>query len=503
MAGFPGCMIGQTKHLAWSFTNVMADVQDLFVERIREPMNGGPPQYEFEGDWHAVTVRREEIAVKGRKEPEVLEVRETHHGPIVTDLFGHADATQPLALQWTALRSPVYTRMAFDVGYSADSAEALARFEEFHVPCMNMLWADANGSIGYKLIGRIPIRRGNCPDLPKPGWTGEYEWDGFIPYDDLPATIDPPGGALMTANNRIAPLDYPHHITSDYFEGWRAARIEQLLDAREQHSLDDFERIQMDVFSIPGEMTAHRLARLHEKAGPREADAIDRLRHWDHRLDVRSTAATIYHAFTHAFATRVSELAIGDSADAARWRSKSTMAFSLMVSAPWRWHARLIELWDEADPELIGGRDWDAVALESLASALDTLTAEHGDDPDAWEWGKVHRIHFAHALAVGDSGASRVLDRLLSRWRPAGGGHETVNAIGFIAYGGDFTGVYGPTFRLLADLGDPDGSRWQHMSGQSGHPGSRHYDDLIDAWLEGRTNPVALAAGDTLTLQPA
>ena len=174
------------------------------------------------------------------------------------------------------------------------------------------------------------------------------------------------------------------------------------------------------------------------------------------------------------------------------------MAFSLMVSAPWRWHARLIELWDEADPELIGGRDWDAVALESLAAALDELAAEHGDDPDGWQWGKVHRIHFAHALAVGDSGAARVLDRLLSRWRPAAGGHETVNAIGFIAYGGDFTGVYGPTFRLLADLGDPDASRWQHMTGQSGHPGSRHYDDLIDDWLEGRTNPVALAPSDTL-----
>jgi penicillin amidase len=174
-----------------------------------------------------------------------------------------------------------------------------------------------------------------------------------------------------------------------------------------------------------------------------------------------------------------------------------------MVSAPWRWHARLIELWDEGDRELIGGSDWDAVALESLAKALDDLSARHGSDPDRWQWGKVHRVRFAHALAEGDSTAGRVLDRLLSRRRAAGGGHETVNAIGFIAHGGDFTGVYGPTYRLLADLGDPDASRWQHMSGQSGHPGSRHYDDLIDDWIAGRTNPVALVAADTLTLQPA
>jgi penicillin amidase len=501
MPGFPGVFVGQSRNVAWTFTNVMADVQDLFVERIREGSNGNAPEYEFEGEWRPVDVRVESIEVRGAKEPETIEVRTTHHGPIVGDALGASPDTPPLALAWTALRKPFFTRMALDVGYVADGADLVAQFDEFHVPCMNMLWADTRGNIGYKLVGKLPLRRGTCPDLPKPGWTGEHEWDGYVPYADLPEVTNPAGGVLVTANNRIAPADYPHHITSEYLDGWRAARIEQLLAERERHSLDDFRRMQLDVFSIPGEQTAHRLARLRPP-GQREVRAIERLRSWDHRLDPDTIAGSIYHAFTHRFAVLVSEAAIGDGGDAARWRSKSRMGFTPMSSAPWRFHARLLELWEEADRELIGGQDWDDLATAALTAALDDLEGRCGPDPAGWRWGRVHGIHFAHAMGAGDSSAARVFDRLLSRRRPSGGGHETVNAVGFVPHDGSLTGVYGPSYRLLADLGNPNASLWQHMTGQSGHPGSNHYDDLMDAWLAGEANPVAQPAEATLTLIP-
>jgi penicillin G amidase len=501
MPGFPGVFIGQSRHVAWTFTNVMADVQDLFVERVREGSNGDGSRYEFQGEWRPLQVHREEIGVRGAREPEVVEVRETHHGPIVNEALGAAPGTEPLALAWTALRLPFFTSMAVDVGYLTDGASAIARFDDFHVPCMNMLWADVHGNIGYKLVGKLPRRRGNCPDLPKPGWTGEHEWDGYVPYEELPEVTNPPGGVLVTANNRIAPADYPHHITSEYLDGWRAARIEQLLAERERHSTDDFQRMQLDVFSIPGEETAHRLARLRPP-GQREVRAIERLRSWDHRLDASTIAGTIYHAFTHELAVLVSEAAIGDAGDAARWRSKSRMGFTPMTAAPWRFHARLLELWEEADPELVGGRDWEEMAVEALTRALDKLEQRYGEDPTGWRWGRVHGVRFPHPLGEGRAPASRVLDRLLSRRRPAGGGHETVNAIGFVPHSGSFTGVYGPSYRLLADLADPDASRWQHMTGQSGHPGSSNYDDLTGDWLAGRTNPVAQPAEATLTLLP-
>jgi penicillin G amidase len=498
MPGFPGLVIGHTRHVAWSFTNVMGDVQDLFVERIRETDHG--PQYEFENGWRPVTVHDEPIAIKGGK-TEHLQVRETHHGPIVNDALG-ARAGEPLALAWTAIREPVVNSTGVDVGSFTLGEELVEAFRGYTIPSMNMVWADSSGNIGYKLVGKLPIRRGGCPDLPKPGWTGEYEWDGYIPYEELPEVTNPPGGMLVTANNRIAPHDYPHHISSEYLDGYRAARIEQLLAEKDKLTLDDFERIQLDVYSIPGEQTAHRLARLHPTT-QREVRAIERLKSWDHRLDPDTIAGTIYAVFTVHFARLVSEAVIGDEDYAERWRSKSMLGFTPMVSAPWRFQARLIELWDEADPDLIGGRSWDDLAIEALKSALDELETSFGGDPSGWTWGRVHGLNFPHALAEGTGTASKLLDRLLSRRVPVGGAQETVCQVGFVPHDGSYAGSWAPSYRLLADLGNPDRSRWQHMTGQSGHPGSPHYDDLLDDWQHGKTYEFGQPAADTLQLHPA
>jgi penicillin amidase len=498
--GFPGVAIGQTPYVAWGHTNVMADVQDLFVERVREGEDGRAPEYEFEGEWRPLTVRKEEIAVRGRP-AEMFEVGETHHGPIVNGALG-ARRAEPLALAWTALSRPFFNEAMFDGAWARSGAELVEICSEYGVPALNMVWADSDGHIGYKLIGKLPIRRGDCPDVPKPGWTGEHEWDGYVPYDELPEVVDPSAGFLVSANNRVAPADYPHHITSDYLDGYRAARIEQLLAERERHSLDDFERMQLDVVSIPGQALAHRLTRLRP-SGQREVSAIERVRSWDGRLDPDTVAGTIVQVFALELARCVSEAAIGDRDDAERWRSKSLVGFTPVNSAPWRFEARLIELWDEADPKLIGGRRWDDLVLEALSAALDRLERDHGADSRGWRWGRVHGIRFAHPMGEGEGLASRVANRLLSRRRPVGGAQETVNSTGYPAHDGDLTGFWGASFRLLADVGDPSRSRWQHMTGQSGHPGSPHYDDLVDGWVEGTSNPYAQPAQDTLTLRPS
>ena len=499
MPGFPGIVIGQTRDVAWSFTNVMADVQDLYVERVRSAHEGNPPAYEFEGQWRRLEVLHDRILVRGRH-PENLEIWETHHGPIMNRPLGAGG--EPLALAWTALRDPWPAHLAVEMGYARDGAELIERLADHTAPCMNLVWGDSGGNIGYKLIGRLPLRRGGCPDLPKPGWTGEYEWDGYVPYEELPEIVNPPGGALVTANNRIAPDDYPHHITSEYTDGYRAARIEQMLAERERHSLDDFERMQMDVLSIPGGETARRLVRLRP-GGQREVRALERLRNWDSRLDAETIAGTIVQVFTVKFARAIAEAVIGRSEQADRWISKSPLGFSPVTASPWRFQARMLELWEEADPELIGGRDWDELALGALGAALDELEQRYGPDPDGWRWGQVHGMHFPHPFSDGESPLSKLFDRLLSRRLPVGGGQETVNCNGYVAHSGDYTGVWGPSFRLLADLGDQTRSRWQHFTGQSGHPASPHYDDLLDGWLAGRTNPFGQPSVTTLALEPA
>ena len=265
MPGMPGVYMGQNNDVCWTFTNVMADVQDLFVERIEGDT------YLYEDEWRPLETVREEIVVKGRDEPVALDVRITHHGPIVNAALG-ADEAEPLALSWLALHEPTAFAGMFELLEIESGPDLVAKLEGHTAPASNLIWADRHGSIGYKLIGRLPRRRGDCPDLPKPGWTGEFEWEGTVPYDELPARVDPESGYLITANNRIVGDEYPHHITSEYLDGFRAKRIEQLLGESEEHDLESFEAMQSDNLSLPGIEAARRLGRLHPR-GQREISA--------------------------------------------------------------------------------------------------------------------------------------------------------------------------------------------------------------------------------------
>ncbi len=482
----PFPVFGQTATTAWGFTNVMADTQDLFVERLHAE---DPRLYEFEGEWRSAEIVHEEIAVKGRSRPETVEVTVTHHGPIVNAALG-AEQEQPLALSWTGLQYPCVTEAGYRTVIATNASQIVAATEYHAVPPLNMLYADSDGNIGYQLAGRVPIRRGDCPDLPKPGWTGEFEWTGTIPYEDLPRLVNPSQGFIVTANNRIVGDDYPHHITSEWMTGYRARRIEEMLAERERHSLRDFERMQHDFYSFPGIETVHRLSRLHPTR-QREVRAIERLKSWDGNLDPRTIAGTIYQAFTIVFAEAVVRAAVADETLVERYLNKSSVELFAVVSSPWRFQARMLELWEEGDPawyaapERPAGRAWDDVALEALEAALDGLEERFGADPDRWRWGRVHGVEFSHPFGA----ANPLFKRIFNRSVPAGGAGETVTQNGYLATD-PFKGAWGPVYRMVADLADRRRSRWQLTTGQSGQPGSRHYDDMLDGWLTGHTNPV-------------
>ncbi len=380
-ASFPGrvgIVFGQNDDVAWSVTNTMADVMDLYVERVQGD------EYEFRGERLPVVITEEEIAVKGRSDPERLLVRSTHHGPIVNEAL-LAEPDEPLALRWSALDGPCVTRASLGVLGVTSGAELVEMLEPHVAPVSNFVWADRHGSIGYKMSGRVPIRRGGCPDLPKPGWSGDYEWDGWIPYEEMPEIVDPEQGYVITANNRITPDDYPHHITSDWLDGYRARRIEDLVATSDEHDLDRFQQMQTDMLSIPGLETAHRLSRLRPR-DQRETAAIERLRSWDGRMGPDSIAATIYQAFTLHFAREVARAVIGDRDLAERWLDRADNGFMKHVSSPWRWQSHLLSLWAEGDEELIG-RPWDELALDSLRGALDQLSGRFGADFSAWKLG--------------------------------------------------------------------------------------------------------------------
>jgi penicillin G amidase len=489
LPGIPGIQMGQSNDVCWTFTNVMADVQDLYVEQL------DGDRYLFEDDWRELKIVEEEIAVKGRAQPDRLRVRFTHHGPIVNEFLG-ADRDEPLSLAWTALEEPAISRAyleAHDVSSGPELVEVLAQHT---APVSNLVWADRHGSIGYKLVGRLPLRRGSCPDLPKPGWSGEFEWEGRVPYEELPELTDPDSGYLVTANNRIVGDDYPHHITSEYLDGFRARRIEELLRAEPEHDLDSFERMQRDVRSLPGLECARRLGRAQPKS-QRETLAIERLRSWDGWMNPDSVPATIYQAFMLRLAREFTRSAIGDRDVSERWLDRADNGFTAHVTSPWRWQSHLLALWEEGDDELIG-RPWEDLVLDALRGALDDLSDRFGPEPQGWQWGRVHEMEFPHALGA----ANPLLRRLLNRRLRTGGAQETVSQIAYDP-NDPYRAVWAPSWRMVADPLDPERSRWQMFTGQSGHPASRHYDDLQPDWLEGRTQSMAgEGPWERLTLEP-
>ncbi|MGH2923327.1 MAG: penicillin acylase family protein [Solirubrobacterales bacterium] len=474
--GIPTVLFGQNNDVCWTFTNVLADTQDLFVEQVRDD-----DTYLFRGEWRPLEVLEEEIVVRGSEQRERIEVRATHHGPLVNEPLG-ADAERPLALRWTALDVPSITDAHFRLLEPGGGRELVELLSEVAMPVVNLIWADRE-SIGYKLIGHLPRRKGDCPDLPKPGWDGEFEWDGVVPYEELPEVTDPEAGYVLSANNKVAADGFQHHISSDYYDGYRAQRIEELLKASDEHDLDGFRRMQLDRLSIPGRDVARRLANL-DPPGQREIRAIERLRSWDGRLEPDSVAATIYAAFALRLGREFTRAAIGDRDLCERYLDRADNGFIAHVTSPWRWFAHLLALWEQGDEELIG-RPWDELATESLRGALDELEHDHGPDPEHWRWGRVHELRFPHAL--GD--VNPAFEWIFNRAQRVGGSYETIMQVAFDA-NKPYEAIWAPAWRMVADPSDPGRSGWQQFTGQSGHAWSAHYDDLQPRWAAGRTQPM-------------
>ncbi len=230
----PGVIIGHNRHIAWGVTNLGPDVQDLFVEKIN-PNN--PNQYEFQGEWRDMQVIEEYIRVAGQAEPEKLTVRITHHGPIVNGVMGPLHGTT--ALQWTALQPNTLFRAVLELDRARNWDEFRDALSKWDIAAQNFVYADIEGNIGYQSTGKIPIRASGDGLMPVPGHTGEYDWTGYIPFEDLPYRFNPPEGFIVTANNAVVDEQYPHLIALEWASGFRAARITELIQSKEKLSVAD------------------------------------------------------------------------------------------------------------------------------------------------------------------------------------------------------------------------------------------------------------------------
>ena len=477
-AGMPGVVIGHNARIAWGLTNVGPDVQDLYVEKLN-PQN--PDQYEFEGEWVEMDLRYETIEVAGRDDPVVIKVRSTRHGPIINDVLHGATSAwaygwQPLALRWTALEPGSMASSVLGLSRAQNWDQFREALSMWDVPSQNMIYADVDGNIGYQMPGRIPIRAQGDGSAPVPGWSGEYEWEGWIPFEELPNSYNPPEGYIVTANNPVVDASYPYFISRDWALGYRAQRIVDLLTEQEKFSLVDMARIQMDSYDMSAAEVLPFLLEL-EPAEPDLVEALELLGDWDLQMRRESTPAALYGAF---WVHLVDNLLADDLGERPGGYREKLLVRELLSQPDSLW-------WD--DVGTVGEVETRDVILErALADGVSWLRDELGGKMEGWQWGDYHTATFRNQ-SLGESGIS-VVEGLFNRGPvPVDGGTAIVNATGWSAREpAEVTAL--PSLRQIIDLGDLANSLSVHTTGQSGHPYHQHYGDMIPAWQEGALYPM-------------
>ena len=528
MPGLPGVLIGHNDNIAWGLTNLGADVTDLVLEKVEGDT------YEFDGRSLPLTIRTETIDIAGGGSVDI-EVRETVHGPIISDQpegeFAEVGRVAPapapgqkgdqdvpergqgyaVALRWTGLEpKPVYDGF-LDLATASDWESFREATRSLTSPPLSLIYADTQGNIGYQAPGRIPLRQNYNGRWPVPGWDSSYDWDGFVGFDDLPNVLNPNSGWITTANQFVVPAEYPFPIQADvYAYGSRALRInERIAEATAQGplSVEDLQQIQMDNGNNLADFLVPRLIELRDRGELTgvAADAIGTLEGWDYQQPRDSAAAALFNVFYRNLvqAMFLDEIGQQFQPDAGDRYWQAIRVLWKKQANPW---------WD--DTRTAGSETRNETVQASLIAARNETGSLLGDTPEDWRWGDVHRLPFDLAYppltpqspSLGDVVIERVFDR-----GPVGvaGGGSIPNATAWNPVAG-YDAVWVPTMRQVVDLADFDASTWVNLTGASGHPFHPNYSDQIDTWVQGRQfiwpyTPEAIAGQtqQTLTLQPA
>ena len=491
--GLPAIVIGHNERVAWGVTNVGPDTQDLYIERIN-PAN--PNQYEVDGKWQDMAVVDETIVVDGEDQPLHWAARSTRHGPLISDV---TTTGAPVALRWVALEPGDTTMDAFmGLNYAANWEQFVDALRLYISPSQNVVYADVDGNIGYYAPGRIPIRaEGHDGMLPVSGWDSSAEWTGYIPFDRLPHTYNPPAGFVATANNRVVGADYPYLISNDWAPPYRAQRITDLIEqlsAGDKISLDDMAAIQADRTSLQVPELLPFLLSV-QPADDRQRQAVAYLQNWQGELALDSVAAAIYEAWMLHLerAIFVDDLR-GDLYDEMSTRANPTFLSNVLNDATLR------SAW--CDNVLTPGVETcEQTALVALDAALDDLAGRAGTNMAQWRWDKIHNTQYPHRPFSEVSYLKPLFHRSIGN----GGDRYTVN-VAPVNLDTPYDQTHVPGYRHIVDLANLPNSRFIQTTGQSGNLLSSHYDDFIRPHRDVQYIPMAFGrtevAGDTLTLEP-
>lgn len=484
LPGVPNVVLGHNDRIAWGFTNTGPDTQDLFIEKID---GQNPANYITPTGSQPFQTMNEIIKVKGQ--PDVnLAIRVSRHGPIVSEVSKPIGAATPkgyaIAFQWTTLRDD---DLSIQAGIKMNRANNWTEFRQaardFHSPQQSMVYADVDGNIGFIAPGRIPVRKAEN-DLkglaPAPGWDAKYDWSGFIPFEELPQSFNPPAGQVATANHKITPPGYKHYLTSEWVAPYRADRINAMLAEKALHTIDSFGRIQYDVKShmVADFKPLFDAISVPDNSSLAVTKAHELVKGWDGEMRRNDTAPLIFEAWYRELTKLVYADELGPDLFKSAWDQRAVFLYHVLKNdgGQGAWCDNITTQVKETCNE---------ISAQALVAAVADLTQRYGNDISTWRWGDAHFALSEHR----PFGKQALLSKLFDIRVPTGGDTYSIN-VGRHNINNEqqpFANRHAASLRAIYDLADLNRSRYIHSTGQSGNRLSVHYADFANLWSSGET----------------
>ena len=475
IAGVPFVIIGRNRQIAWGVTNAMLDDEDFYVEQVDSILH--PTRYRFNNAWRPLETHIDTILVKNGP-PVLLTIYKSHRGPIVNRIEPSAEYSEYLlSMRWVGHEISNEAGAFYRINRAGNWNEFLEGLRNFAAPAQNFVYADVQGNIGYYTGGWIPIRSTKSPTLPFPGWTDQYDWKGFVPFNETPHSFNPPEGFIAVANNKIVPDSYPYYISNLWEPHWRITRITELLWSQAKFSVEDMQRLQLDVLSPHArEIVPIVLSTCEgrEVPDPDVQTVLSYFRNWNYEMKSNDVPTTLFEAFFVRMVHNTFEDEMGPAL-LALYDTVATMPMAATAglmkrgTSPWFDNLQTPQRESMAD-----------IVLKSLADAVQDLKIRYGGGVKEWQWGTFHQVEFPHVF-----GANELLRKVFNLGPyPVGGSHSTVNK-GDYALKRPYENTVGPSTRMIFDLGDADNGRSVTPPGQSGQVFQQHYDDQLVLWLNG------------------
>ncbi|MCR9131742.1 MAG: penicillin acylase family protein [bacterium] len=487
VAGIPGVVLGQNDQMAWSFTNIMADDTDFFLEIADDEDRGRyvvDSTYAGQVAYAPFEIVREVIKVKGQ-EAALYEYRKTKHGPVITDMYPNQALIndQLIAMQWTGHQLSNELRTMYEINWAEDFQDFKDALSHFGVPGQNFMYGDRAGNIAMFSTARLPIRTGNKVTLRR-GWVPEDDWQGFIPIEEMPHIINPEKGWIANANNKITTENYPHYIATFWEPPSRIERITTTLAPDTMVTVDDMIALQNDSYSsFAATLTPVILEIIKSQSEYDFSLPVSYLENWDFQYSESSTAASIFDVFFLKFTENTLKDEFGEAA---------YQNFVVHELIPVRTMTALIQdssaLFDDVTtPQIESRKD---MILQSMQDAILFLSDSLGSEPFEWRWEQLHTITFEPPLfgmAADDPNApkalSMIVDNVLSKGPFSVEGHGMSVNNGQYKWDSPFEMTLGASVRRIVDLSDLSATRSVLPTGQSGNPLSDHYGDQTSMWL--------------------